>query len=456
MMRRISLAPAANGSESIRDLALFSLFTFVLAMSNAAHAASPSGTVIPQASQIVDSAGNSWTAVVGGEIYENGIQVSGGGTTDQLLYYNGTIYAEYTVGGVNNWYLWNGSSWNNLGVNGEPQAPSPSGTLVPSVPDIVDSSHNVWTATVGGQIEENGIQVSGGGTTDQLLYYNGTIYAEYTVGGVNNWYSWNGSSWNNLGVNGDPLPTGLSIFSNLVPVNPVVTNTGATTLGVKFWSTQPGTISAIKFYRGAKSPQGYVARLYTASGTLLGSMTMAQESSPVPGWQEAVFPTPIPIAANTTYVATYYAPGGKYSDTPYGLKQTVSNGPLAAPAASLVGGNGVFKSGLAIPTTGNQQTNFFVDVTFIPTAQPYLSIAASPPNPTIASTTTLGSVVASLRAAWSDGSPFTGKLSFGPPNYSDGGVYAIDSNNNLIVSPSGPGVGAAGGTTENVTIVATQ
>jgi hypothetical protein len=46
-------------------------------------------------------------------------------------------------------------------------------------------------------------------------------------------------------------------------------------------------------------------------------------------------------------------------------------------------------------------------------------------------------VVASLTAAWSDGAPFTGTLSFGPPNYSAGGVYALDSNNNLIIKLSG-------------------
>jgi hypothetical protein len=457
MRRRLYFVLGANAPAPIRALALFGTFTLaVLALSNAANAASPSGTVIPQASQIVDSAGNIWTAEAGGQIYENGVQTSGGGTTVQLLYYNGMIYTEYTSSGVNYWFSWNGSGWNNLGVNGEPQPPSASGTTIPSAPDIVDNNHDVWTATVGDQIGLNGVQVSGGGTTNLLLYYNGAIYTEYPIGGVNYWYSWNGSSWNNLGVNGDPrTASALSLFSNLAPFNLVSTNTGSTTLGVKFWTTHPGTIAAIKFYRGAASPQGYVARLYTASGALLGSVAMAQESGPVPGWQQAVFASPIPIAANTTYVAAYYAPGGEYSDTPYGLKQSVSNGPLAAPAASVVGGNGVFKSGLAFPTTGYEQTNFFVDVAFIPTAQ-YLSISANPSNPTIPSTTALGSVVATLGATWSDGSPFTGTLSFGPPNYSNGGVYAIDSNNNLIISPSGPGVGSAGGSTENVTIVATQ
>jgi hypothetical protein len=82
----------------------------------------------------------------------------------------------------------------------------------------------------------------------------------------------------------------LSLFTNATPAKLAVSSTSAITRGVKFWTTQSGTISAIRFYRAAKSPNGYVARLYSAAGALFGSVPMAQESSPVPGWQAAVFP----------------------------------------------------------------------------------------------------------------------------------------------------------------------
>jgi len=251
----------------------------------------------------------------------------------------------------------------------------------------------------------------------------------------------------------------VSIFTNAVPATSASSDTRPITLGVKFWISQPGTISAIRFYRGATSPNGYVASLYSANGRVtLGSVTMATESSPVPGWQQAVFATPISISANTTYVAAYYAPSGEYAYTNYGLTQTVSNGPLNAPAASLVGGNGVV-SGYGFPTGAWNDTNFFVDVALAPTGSgsPYLSIALTPANPTIPSTTQSGSVVAKITVAWSNGSPFTGALSFGPPNSNGGGIYAIDSNNNLIIDPSGPGLDFfTGGSIQNVTIVATQ
>src|ERR1700732_3054409 len=102
----------------------------------------------------------------------------------------------------------------------------------------------------------------------------------------------------------------ISIFGDAVPNNPI-DNAGATTLGVKFWSSQSGTISAIRFYRAVTNPEGYVAELYTAGGTRLASVKLAHESGPVPGWQVANFPSPIPISANTTYIAAYYTSNGQ-------------------------------------------------------------------------------------------------------------------------------------------------
>jgi len=85
----------------------------------------------------------------------------------------------------------------------------------------------------------------------------------------------------------------ISIFGNAVPKNPI-DDDSAVTLGVKFWSSQSGTISAIRFYRAVSSPNGYVAKLYTAGGTLLASAKLARESGPVPGWQIASFAQPDP------------------------------------------------------------------------------------------------------------------------------------------------------------------
>jgi hypothetical protein len=258
----------------------------------------------------------------------------------------------------------------------------------------------------------------------------------------------------------------IDIFGTPAP-SPLETDTDTPiNVGVKFWSTQAGSISAIRFYRATTNPRGYIAGLYTASGSLLGSVAMQTESGPVPGWQVANFATPISISANTTYVAAYYVPDvpellllerSSYQLVAYGLTNAVTNGPLTAPAGPTVG-NGVYLYGLrAFPNTASaRNTNFLVDVLFTPAATtPYLTLTFNPPNPSIASNAPAGTVVATITASWSDGSPFTGTFSFGPPDSNDGAAFAI-SGNQLIVNPSGPGLSGDGNTTQNVTIVAAQ
>jgi hypothetical protein len=248
----------------------------------------------------------------------------------------------------------------------------------------------------------------------------------------------------------------VGIFGDAVPKNPVEADFAPVTLGVKFWSSQGGTISGIRFYRGAVSPQGYVARLYAADGTLLGSGTMTRESGPVPGWQEADFSAPVPISANRTYVAAYYAPSGQYADAYYGLTSGATTGPLTAPASTTVGGNGVYVYANAFPQSTWEDSNYFVDVAFTATAPvPYLKLSFNPPNPSISSDAPLGSVVATITASWSDGSPFTGTLSFAQPYSNDNGTFATIGSS-LVVNPSGPGLGTAANTTQTVTITATQ
>jgi len=252
---------------------------------------------------------------------------------------------------------------------------------------------------------------------------------------------------------GETSAQSISILGNAVPSDPTGGGTKVT-LGVKFWSSQSGTISAIRFYRAAVSAHGYVASLYSASGTLLGSATLAHESSAVPGWQVANFASPIPVSANTTYIAAYYSGAGKGAGDPQELKNGVTNGPLTAPASSAAGGNGVYNSKNAFPKSSSEASNYYVDVLYTPTGAA-LVLSFNPPNPSIPANTPLGSVVATITPTWSDGSPFTGKFSFAQPYSNDQATFAI-SGNNLIINPSGPGVSADANTVQNVTIVATQ
>jgi hypothetical protein len=251
----------------------------------------------------------------------------------------------------------------------------------------------------------------------------------------------------------DASAQSVSIFGNALPSNPI-DDGNAVTLGVKFWSSQSGTISAIRFYRAVSNPYGYVAKLYTPGGTLLASVKLATESSPVPGWQVANFSSPVPINANTTYIAAYYSAVGQGAWDAYGMSNGHTSGPLTAPASSTVGGNGVYHYNNSFPNQSYEASNYYVDVLFTPTGRSLL-LSFNPPKPSISATAPLGSLVATISPTWSDGSPFAGTLSFAQPYSNDQGIFAI-SGNNLIVNPSGPGLSADVNTVQNVTIVATQ
>ena len=176
----------------------------------------------------------------------------------------------------------------------------------------------------------------------------------------------------------------------------------------------------------------------------------------VPCWEQVNFTVPLSLAANTTYVAAYYTSNGRYADVAYGLTNGQTTGPLTAPASSAVGGNGVYTYSTGFPTQVWENSNYYVDVSFTPSVTtPYLTVSFSPPSPSISARAPVGTVVATINAAWSNGSPFTGTLGFNAPYSNDKATFAI-SGKNLIVNPSGPGVSGDGGTIQNVTIVATQ
>jgi hypothetical protein len=248
----------------------------------------------------------------------------------------------------------------------------------------------------------------------------------------------------------------ITIFSGAVPANPVEADPNAVTLGVKFWSTQPGNVSGIRFFRGYSNSSGYTVQLFTAGGSLLAQGTASNDTCSVPCWEQVNFASPISISANTTYVATYYTSNGFYADGYYGLTSGAANGPLVAPASGASGGNGVYVYAKGFPASAWKDSNYYVDVAFTPSA-PSLTLSFSPPNPSIPANAPPGTVVAKITATWSSGAPFTGTLTFGAPNstYSnDNGAFAI-SGNDLIVS-SGPDVSSDANTIQNVTVVASQ
>lgn len=254
-----------------------------------------------------------------------------------------------------------------------------------------------------------------------------------------------------------PAEPTITIFGNATPQTAIVPDNSAVTLGVRFVSARPGKISGIRFFRGATSRDGYAVKLFAANGSLLAAAKTWKDTCVVPCWEQVNFASPVRLAANTTYIAAYYASNGRYSADKHGLANSHSAGPLTAPASATIGGNGVFTYSTGFPNHTVEDTNYFVDVAATLTAStpPQLIASFDPPSPSIAPNSPRGTVVATITATWSDGTPFTGTLGFGPPYWNDGGIFAI-SGNKLIINPTGHGISALGGTTRNVTIIATQ
>ncbi|GGO65584.1 DUF4082 domain-containing protein [Nonomuraea cavernae] len=144
------------------------------------------------------------------------------------------------------------------------------------------------------------------------------------------------------------------------------TDNRAVTLGVKFKATTGGAIQGVRFYKGPQNTGPHIGSLWTADGQLLASATFTNETAT--GWQQVSFPSPVTIAPNTTYIASYYTPSGLFSITrPYFTTQYV-NRPLIALADGAEGGNAVYTygAGNTFPTSSFQSSNYWVDVLFAP------------------------------------------------------------------------------------------
>ena len=161
-----------------------------------------------------------------------------------------------------------------------------------------------------------------------------------------------------------------SIFSSEVPPS-VAGNDGVPggiEVGVKFRADDTGLVSAIRLYKATPDTITLTGRLYSTTGTLLGST--APTSVAGSGWQVLALATPVGISAGTTYVASYDAPSGDYAYTVGGLSSEVANPPLRALADGTAGPDGVYRYGGGFPTAGSGASNYWVDVQFTPGAIP--------------------------------------------------------------------------------------
>ena len=151
-------------------------------------------------------------------------------------------------------------------------------------------------------------------------------------------------------------------------------------VGVKFKSDAFGTVSGVRFYKVSANTGTHFGDLWTSSGQLLARATFTGETAS--GWQQVTFSSPVVINPNTTYIASYYAPAGHYSQTedyfypapapaPHG-GGWVDSPPLHALTNTGSTTNSVYTytSSPAFPTNTFTAENYWVDPVFTPSPAP--------------------------------------------------------------------------------------
>ncbi|HEX7963358.1 MAG TPA: DUF4082 domain-containing protein [Candidatus Saccharimonadales bacterium] len=211
-----------------------------------------------------------------------------------------------------------------------------------------------------------------GGTAGRLPKFNGaqalgnSVFTDTGSGGSVD------GNFNLITVTSETQPT-----ESLWPENPTPTNPddlgdhNAVEVGVKIHADVSGFITKIRFYKGPTNTGTHIAHIWTSNGTSLGSVTFSGETAS--GWQEMTLPSPVAIAADTTYVVSYHTDVGQYAhDDHYFTSSGHDSGTLHALQDGSDGGDGVFKYSAAptFPTGAFNGLNYWVDVVFQPNPPP--------------------------------------------------------------------------------------
>ena len=307
-------------------------------------------------------------------------------------------------------------------------------TLLPSLlpatasTDSTPPSSTITTPFSGSTVSSNGSTVTiqgtasdiGGGVVAGVEVSVDGGYTWHPAAGRANWtYTWGPDSSGtatiksravddsgNLEVPGPGVSVTLQGQTDMwsSTTTPEIVDSGdgnAIELGVKFASSQNGFVTGVRFYKSAANTGTHIGNLWTSGGTLLSSAVFTGESAS--GWQQVNFNSPVAITAGTTYVASYYAPKGHYSDTSAFFASSSSVNPPLTFLANTTSPNGVFTYSpvSSFPTSSDNATNYWVDVVFYPTTVTGPSVVTvSPANG--ATGVVAGFAVASVTATFSE------------------------------------------------------
>ncbi len=222
------------------------------------------------------------------------------------------------------------------------------------------------TDTGGGVVAAVEVSVDGGTTWHRA---NGTTSWSYTssLGGTGSQSILVRAADDSGNVQATPTSRSVNVVCpcsmfglSTTPANPSSGDPSAIEVGAKFTSDSNGWITGVRFYKGAGNTGTHIGNLWTSSGQLLSTVTFTNETAT--GWQQATFSAPVPVTAGTTYVVSYFAPVGNYSDDAGFFTAATGPGPLHGLANGSSGGNGVYRVGSDVfPIQTSGADNYWVD-----------------------------------------------------------------------------------------------
>jgi hypothetical protein len=146
--------------------------------------------------------------------------------------------------------------------------------------------------------------------------------------------------------------------ASTTPATTATSDGNAIEVGVQFTADQNGSVSAVRFSKGAGNTGTHIANLWTASGQLLATATFTNETAS--GWQQVAFAQPVAITAGQTYVVSYFAPAGHYAFN----GGYFSSGPWDAPPLHAQAGVFRYSGASTFPNTAGGGANYWVDLVF--------------------------------------------------------------------------------------------
>jgi len=129
-------------------------------------------------------------------------------------------------------------------------------------------------------------------------------------------------------------------------------------LGVRFTTSQAVDIVGVRVYR--VDDGAVTGSLWNASGDRVAGAT-AFAGTATHGWQDVMFPTPVPMAPGQTFFASYSTPAGTYAyEHDYFTGGPITVGPITAPQSVAGALNGLYCYYGCFPTSSFRDSNYWV------------------------------------------------------------------------------------------------